>query len=166
MNIDELKVVLLHNPLNEIDAALKGFDVGSFDKYGNNILHYYVKSSESINIPAESIIQLFIDYGIDINTRQSRMPKRTALQLAVMNKSKHVFDMLINKGADVNTLDGDGNVALSDALFWYRGDDGDGYFIETLIAKGARNDIENNYGVTPRGLADTVANYDLKKFFV
>ncbi len=44
--------------------------------------------------------------------------------------------------------------------------DNDGYFIETLISKGTRVDIANNYGVTPKGLSDTIANYDSKKFFV
>jgi ankyrin repeat protein len=164
MDIDDLKLVLLNSDLSALEAALIDFDINSFDKNGNNILHYFVKSHESVKIPAESIIQLLIDCGVDVNTRQSKMPKRTALHFAVINKAKHVFDVLINKGADVNIQDGDGKVALSEAVFWYRDDDG--YFIETLLSKGARGDIANNWGVTPKGLAETVTNYDLKKFFV
>ena len=164
MNIDDLKLILLNKPLSEIETALDDFSIASFDNYGNNILHYYVKNYESIKLPAESIIQLSINRGIDINARQSKKDKRTALQLAVMKKAKQIFDILISNGADVNIQDGNGNVALSDAVFWYRNDDG--HFIETLIAKGARVDIENNYGVTPKRLSDTIANYDSKKFFV
>jgi len=163
MNIDELKLILLHKPFGEIEAALRDFDITSSDKFGNNIFHYYVGNYDAIQIPVENMIQLFIDFGININASQSKMPKRTALHIVVVRKSKDVFDMLLKKGADVNIQDGDGNVALSDALFVYRGDDG--YFIETLISNGARADIMNNYGVSPKGLADTVANYDLKKFF-
>ena len=163
MNIDELKLILLHKSFGEIEAVLRDFDLTSSDKFGNNILHYYVGNYGSIQIPVENMIQLFIDFGININANQSKMPKRTALQIAVIGKSKDVFDILIEKGADVNVKDGNGNVALFDALFVHRGDDG--YFIETLISNGACVDIMNNYGVSPKGLADTVANYDLKKFF-
>jgi hypothetical protein len=67
------------------------------------------------------------------------------------------------KNADVNAKDEDGNVALFHAVMWYRGDDG--YFIETLISKGAHVDVVNNYGVSPKKLSDTIANYDSKKFF-
>jgi uncharacterized protein len=163
IEIEELKLVLLDKSLGEIEAALRDFDISSFDKYGNNILHYYVKNYESVQIPVESIIQLFIDFGINISATQSKSPKRTALQLAVMDKSRIVFDVLLKKGADVNVKDGDGNVALSDAVFVYRGDDG--YFIEALISNGARVDVKNNYGVSPKGLSDTIANYNSKMFF-
>jgi ankyrin repeat protein len=164
MQIDDLKVVLLNKSLSDVEAALNNFDLASFDKYGNNILHYYVKSYKSVNIPAESIIKLFVDRGIDINTKQSKMPRRAALHFAVIDRSKQIFDVLINNDADVNIQDGDGNVALHNAVFFFRNDDS--YFIETLIAKRARVDIANNYGVTPKSLSDTIANYDSKRFFV
>ena len=72
MNIDDLKLILLNKPLSEIETALDDFSIASFDNYGNNILHYYVKNYESIKLPAESIIQLSINRGIDINARQSK----------------------------------------------------------------------------------------------
>jgi ankyrin repeat protein len=163
MNIDELKLILLNNSVSEVKAALNDFDLASFDRNGNNILHYYVMSRASFKMPVETIIQLFIDFEININANQSKMAKRTALHLAVLKKSKDVFDILLNKGADVNKKDGDGKVPLSEAVFVYRGDDG--YFIETLISNGANVDVINNYGVSPKGLAETIANYDTKKFF-
>jgi hypothetical protein len=156
MDIDDLKLVLLNSDLSALEAALIDFDITSFDKYGNNILHYFVKSHESVKIPAESIIQLLIDCGVDVNTRQSKMPKRTALHFAVITKAKHVFDVLINKGADVNIQDGDGNVALFNALMR----DNDGYSLETLFSKGARGDIAHNWGVTPM-LTISIRNIEL-----
>ena len=109
------------------------------------------------------MVRLFLDFGININAKQSKMSKRTALHLAVLMKSRDIFDVLLKKGVDINIPDDNGNVALSDAVFGYRGDDG--YFIETLISNGARVDIMNNYGVSPKGLAETIANYDTRKFF-
>ena len=163
MNIDELKLILLNGSFSEIEAALRDFDISSFDRNGNNILHYYVGSYETVKMPVEDMIQLFLDFGININATQLKMAKRTALHLAVLKKSKDVFDILLKKGADVNVQDGNGNPPLFNAVFVY--DDDDGYFIETLIANGALVDLMNNYGVSPKGLAETIANYNPKKFF-
>ncbi|MCO5946244.1 ankyrin repeat domain-containing protein [Mucilaginibacter flavidus] len=162
MQIDELKLILLHKSFGEIEAVLRDFDLASTDKFGNNIFHYYVGNYGAVQTPLEKIIQLFIDFGISISANQSKMPKRTALHIAVIKKSKDVFDILLKMGADVNIRDGYGNVPLFDAVFGYRGD---GYFIETLISKGASVDIMNDYDVSPKSLAETIANYDTRKFF-
>ncbi|HZY38821.1 MAG TPA: ankyrin repeat domain-containing protein [Mucilaginibacter sp.] len=163
LNIDELKLILINKSLIEIKAALGNFDVACFDKNGNNILHYYLKGDQSLQTHATSVIQLFIDLGIDINAKALKMPKKTALHIAVLMKSRPIFDVLLKNGVDVNVKDGNGNTALSDAVYVYRGDDG--YFIETLISNGAQVDVMNNYGVSPKGLAETIANYDTRKFF-
>ena len=163
MDIDQSKLVLLNGSLDEVKSALKAFEINSFDKHGSNILHYYVKNNEAIKLPAEDIIQLFIDFGININLNQSKNLKKAALHFAVLCNARNIFDILLKKGADVNIKDANGNTALSDAVFTYRGDDG--YFIETLIASGADVDLINNYGVSPKSLAETIANYDTKKFF-
>ena len=42
---------------------------------------------------------------------------------------------------------------------------GDGFFIEHLLKNGANPDIENNNGVSPKSLARTIANYDVRRFF-
>jgi ankyrin repeat protein len=163
LDIDGLKLILLNNSESEIKEALNHFDLSSFDRNGNNVLHYFIKSDVSEKRQAEDILRFFIDAGIDINAKQTKMPKRTALHLAVMKKLKNVFDILLRNGADINAQDGNGNTALSEAIMAYRNDDG--YFIETLIANGARIDLANNYGVTAKGLSDTIANYNSKIFF-
>lgn len=38
-------------------------------------------------------------------------------------------------------------------------------FIEHLLKNGANPDIENNNGVSPKSLARTIANYDVRRFF-
>lgn len=163
INIEDFKIILLQKSIDEIEEALRVFNLNSVDKFGSNILHYYVSNYTAIKVPVETIIELFIRFGIDINVTQLKMPKRTALHTAIIKKSKEPFDVLLKKGAGIDIKDGDGNVPLSDAVFAYRGDDS--YFIETLISKGANADIQNNYGISPRELAKTIANYDTKKFF-
>ena len=39
------------------------------------------------------------------------------------------------------------------------------FFIEHLLKNGANPDIENNNGVSPKSLARTIANYDVRRFF-
>jgi ankyrin repeat protein len=162
-NIEELKLVLLKKTLSEIEIALDDFNLNSFDKYGNNILHYYVKNEKSVQIPADLIIELFIRMGININETQSKLLKRTPLHLAILTKSKNILSILLTNGADVNLKDANGNVALSHAVMNYRGEDD--FFIKILLSHNADPDIANNYGVTSKKLAHTIANYDTRKFF-
>lgn len=35
----------------------------------------------------------------------------------------------------------------------------------TTFENGANPDIKNNYGVSPKSLARTIANYDVRRFF-
>ena len=55
-----------------------------------------------------------------------------------------------------------GKTPLSVALFNVR--DQDGEVIRVLLSAGADPDLESYYGVSPRNLAETIDNYDLKKF--
>jgi ankyrin repeat protein len=112
LDIDEVKLIILNNSLREIKEALNHFHIASFDQNGNNILHYFIKSDKSLGVNAENIVQLFVDAGIDINAKQAKMPKRTALQLVVLKRLRAVFDLLLREGVDVNLKDGDGNSAL------------------------------------------------------
>src|SRR5690348_12648356 len=116
MDIDDLKLILLEKSFSEIEEALRHFDINSFDRNGNNILHYYVNNSESVKVPVEDMIQLLLDFGININATQLKLSKRTALHLAVLGKSKDVFDVLLKRGADVNVQDGNGNAPLFNAV--------------------------------------------------
>lgn len=42
---------------------------------------------------------------------------------------------------------------------------GEAECISVLLAAGADPDSDNDYGVSPRSLAYTIANYDMPKFF-
>lgn len=38
-------------------------------------------------------------------------------------------------------------------------------FLSNTFENGANPDIENNNGVSPKSLARTIANYDVRRFF-
>lgn len=49
MNIEELKLVLLKNNIEDLKKALSTFTIGEQDKFGNNILHYYLKQAKDLD---------------------------------------------------------------------------------------------------------------------
>jgi ankyrin repeat protein len=82
----------------------------------------------------------------------------TALHLAAHEGSAEVADLLLASGADVDAVDNWGNTALYRAVFAYRGDPG---MILLLRRAGANLDHTNLHGVSPRSLAQSIANYDV-----
>lgn len=62
----------------------------------------------------------------------------------------------------MDARDDNGNTPLWRATFASMGFGG---VIEQLLAADADPNLANNHGVTPLGLAQTIANYDVKQFF-
>lgn len=58
--------------------------------------------------------------------------------------------------------DNNGNSILWRAVYEFKGD---GEMILMLISKGADIYDENNYGISPFGLANTIANSNVRQFF-
>ncbi len=85
----------------------------------------------------------------------------TPLHFAAQAQAANAATALIEAGAEVDAQDVHGKTPLAVALFNVR--DGDGEIISVLIASGASPDVQNHAGVSPRDLADLVANYDLKR---
>ena len=96
----------------------------------------------------------------NINTTDREL--YTPLHLAVAVDNFELTKLLLENGANLKAQDKWGNTPLHRAMSSYRG--GDGKIIKYLIEQGANIDIENYYGVSPRKVADIIANYDLKQF--
>ncbi len=86
----------------------------------------------------------------------------SALHFAAQNNDAQIAAILLKGGASQSVRDAYGNTALFRAVFSYRGE---AECISVLLASGADPDQMNNHGVSPRSLAQTIANYDARKFF-
>ena len=86
----------------------------------------------------------------------------TPLHFAAQANCAEGARILIDAGAAIDPEDRDGNTPLSKAVFSSRGD---GAVITMLLAAGADPAHENRYGVSPRSLAQTIANYDVARYF-
>lgn len=158
--IEEIKKKLLaqNSYLKEI---INNYDVTSVDNYGNNILHYYIKNINAINVDSALFITLLKEKGLNLNANQSKGPKNTALHLAILTKNKTITTLIVSLGVDVNITNVNGNTPISEAIMHYKDDDP--FFIEYLASNGANINLKNNYGVSPYSLSETIANYDSKK---
>lgn len=166
MHIDNLKIILLESDLAKLEESLKEYQINEYDKFGNSILHYYLKPRKNEKISFQVVMDIFLKYGANINQKQEdKQFGYSLLHLALITKNLEAFNYLIEKGADVNAQDINGNSILSSAVFNYNRDT-DFYteIINKLIEKGANIYLENNYGVSAYSLANNIAS-DVKKFF-
>ncbi|MET7929772.1 ankyrin repeat domain-containing protein [Streptomyces sp. NPDC005349] len=84
--------------------------------------------------------------------------RMTPLHFAAQSQSAFAAELLLAAGATVDVGDRNGNTALFDAVFNYRGDPAT---LRVLLAAGADPERQNAKGVSPRGLADLIGNYDV-----
>ena len=86
----------------------------------------------------------------------------TPLHLAAQSLNPKEVRLLIDAGADLEARNRFGATPLMTAFLRARDDDHGVTGI--LLEAGADLDAENIAGISPRQAADTVANYDLKKY--
>lgn len=84
------------------------------------------------------------------------------LHFAAQNNDAETACILLEYGASLSSIDKYGNTPLSRAVFSYEGGD---ECISVLLKAGADPDRVNNHGISPRSLAETIANYDTRRFF-
>ncbi|UOG77678.1 ankyrin repeat domain-containing protein (plasmid) [Hymenobacter tibetensis] len=86
----------------------------------------------------------------------------TALHFTAQAYTVEMAALLLAAGATVDVPDVYGNTPLWRAAFESRGR---GAMLQLLLAHGANPDQPNDSGVTPRQLAETIANFDVKQLF-
>jgi ankyrin repeat protein len=165
-SIEDMKKSLLDSTEKDFMEKLEEYNIFEQDKFGNDIVHYFIKNTKDIKTDFNKIMDKLLETGLDINTKQKTGNfQRTYLQLSVVINSRNIFEYLIKNGADVNATDKNGNSIISDAFIYYGKDENNyEYYIKTLLEKGADINHKNNYGISAKELADSIANYDLKKY--
>jgi ankyrin repeat protein len=128
------------------------------DSFGRNDLHYLILDCPESE-HSQKIVSL-ISNGIDVNSQDEQ--GWTPLHFAAQECSVAGTKALLECGAKVDLIDSNGNTALFRAVFNSKGE---GDIIELLLAAGSNPDQENEHGVSPRKLAETIGNYDVAQFF-
>ncbi len=127
------------------------------DRAGRSLLHYAALEGD-----LDEVARL-IAGGYDVG-----LPDRAAytpLHFAAQGQHAEVARALLAAGAPVDPQDRFGKTPLTVALFNVPDDESEGAVVHVLLAAGADPDLENNRGISPRGLAETVDNFDLMRFF-
>ena len=97
---------------------------------------------------------MLLDRGADINDREGNF-EATPLQRAADNGHLKTVKLLLDRGAEINTVDNRGFSALSIASQPQSfGNVGNGELIEFLVAHGADLQVRNAHGQTPLEYAE------------
>jgi uncharacterized protein len=128
----------------------------SIDRDGRSELHYAPQHKPEGE--QKALAQRLISEGCDVDLQDAR--GWSPLHFAAQEWSAPVAAILIEMGAAVDLQNENGNTAVFNAVFNSRGR---GELIRILIEAGADPDIENAYGMSPRELANTIANFNVKQ---
>lgn len=131
-----------------------GVPVDERDRDGGTALMQAIVSGHT------ELVRFLIAQGADINAQ--RKDEWTPLHFAAQGRNVEMIRLLLDHHADHTVKENHGNTALFVAVM---NSQGEGDVIRALLECGANPDEKNNYDVTPRALANTIANYDLKQFF-
>lgn len=153
--MNNLTKAIVKGNLEELRKEIsKGCDIDFIDKAGRSLLITAVIEKNM------DIVQYLVDNGADINIRD--FIGFTALHYAAQNYSVEMCRFLLENDAEVNIKDEHGNTPLFRAVF---SSEGRGDVIKTLLLYGADKNLKNNYNVSAIDLANTIDNYDIKRFF-
>ena len=167
ITIEHIKDTIILNNLDKLKDFLSltciKYNLNDLiDLQGNNALHFYIKQSDRLNYSPEKIIESLLNAGLKIDQPQKRLKKYTPLHVAVLKGSFPICKLLLEKGAQVDVIDYNGNTPLLKAIINYRGKDRS--IITLLLDYNADIYKENFFEVSPMKLSKTISNYDFSWF--
>jgi ankyrin repeat protein len=123
------------------------------DKLGRSPLHY-----AALNADEKLTRAHVLDCDVNLHDKNGWTP----LHFAAQSNAVECARILLEAGAEIDAVDAHGNTPLSTAVFNSKGF---GDLILLLRSRGADPERKNSHGQTPIGLANLIANYEVKKFF-
>lgn len=154
LNKELEKAVLLGDLSLTKSLLVNGCNIDGKDKYGRTILY------DAIVKGFKDIVEELCLAKININLQDNN--GKTPLHFASIHHQLDIAKILIHYGANVNLKDENGNTPLFDAVFNSKGNPD---IILLLIENDADYQTPNNYGVSPKELAETIANFDVSYLF-
>ena len=136
------------------EVVASGADLNALNEFGRTAL------MEAALDGCESIVERLLHAGV--NASISDCNGFTALHFAAQEYQLKIARLLVRYGAKVDAVDKYGNTPLWRATFASRGK---GEMIKLLLELGADRGLENSSGVSPFDLAQTIGNYDARRFF-
>lgn len=151
--------MIIKDQLDELIEILKNKNIDLYQRneFGNTPLHVACNSIYAINA---EIVELLLKYPLDINSKG--VDDCTPLHYAIGKEDNNVVKILIDKGADLNIPDKNGNTPLMSATDMFDDDD---TIIKLLLENGADPNIKNNYGVSVYKLLETPRNESIRILF-
>lgn len=152
----KMLILISKGDITEIKNLIDtGIDVDIRDEYKRTPLMNAVLENKI------EIVKLLITLGSDVNLRD--IHGVSALHFSAQNYYLEIANILLKvNGIVVDIIDNNGNTPLSNAVFYSKGRE---EMIKLFLEFGADKNIQNNYGISPVGLANTIANYNVKQFF-
>ena len=166
MNQDyEILQSAIHLPTHEeaIDVFKTVNNINaSYKNTGHNILHHYINSysyDSNKHLRIKDFYTL-VQLGVDVNSHS--MEGQTPLQYCCNTINYEAAKILIENGAEIDSVDNWGRTPLFVAIMDYRGQKDLLKLILLLLEKGANLDKPVNSGKTPRDVAKMVQRMFLR----
>lgn len=129
------------------ELVRRGADVDARDAEGRTPLFSAVLGG------SVGLVGLLLESGADVNARDN--DGWTVLHFAAQEFEPEIARLLVARGADVNAQDDDGISVLWRAVFSSAGRD---EIVRELVRHGAKEDLPNRAGETPRQLAERMGS--------
>ena len=153
MLIEEAIDTIYSNDLQALkELKERGFSYEEKDEEGKTLIFHAILENNL------SFVEVLMKEGVAVNVKDD--DGWTPLHYSVQDHLLEVTELLLKSNADVNAKDDYGNTVLWRAVVSSQGKT---EIIELLKSHGANPDIENDSGVSARGLSQTIANYDLSR---
>lgn len=152
---DEIIRAIYGNNTKEIENWISKEGVDTVDADGKSIVIHSIiaKNNNTLKLALE------LQENPNIKDRDGWYP----LHYAAQDYASEATDIILQYGAMIDCEDDYGNTPLWRAVFSYRGE---GKIIEFLLKRGADQNHDNHSQISPIKLANTIVNYDARRFFL
>ncbi|EIF51635.1 ankyrin repeat domain-containing protein [Sulfurovum sp. AR] len=147
---DKLIQIVYTKNLTDLDKFLETDELisGTDNDERTALMHAILDTDYSFEV-----IKALIASGVNINIKDKEQ-SWTALAFAARDCGQNICKVLLDAGADIDAVDTFGNTPLFRAVMAGKEDN-----IELLVSYGANPDVENNSGVSPRKLSETLGRH-------